>query len=196
MGSLHPTLSALSHRTGRINPVHETQPDPPVTFADRAATNKPSEGSAYARIDARLAFALPSDYRTRGEVSRYARGCHAVGRRSHSSHQLRRNSCARAESIATARRALAAQPRVLMLDEPSMGLAPQVVAEILRLILRMRHELGLGILLVEQNAEAALRIADHACVLSLGQITLPGAGADLLNDPSVVEAFLGGNAAT
>ena len=75
-----------------------------------------------------------------------------------------------------------------MLDEPSMGLAPQVVAEILRLILRMRHELGLGILLVEQNAEAALRIADHACVLSLGQITLPGAGADLLNDPSVVEA--------
>jgi len=85
---------------------------------------------------------------------------------------------------------------VLMLDEPSMGLAPQVVAEILRLILRMRHELGLGILLVEQNAEAALRIADHACVLSLGQITLPGAGADLLNDPSVVEAFLGGNAAT
>lgn len=93
-------------------------------------------------------------------------------------------------------RALAAKPRVLMLDEPSMGLAPQVVAEILRLILRMRHELGLGILLVEQNAEAALRIADHACVLSLGQITLPGAGADLLNDPSVVEAFLGGNAAT
>lgn len=59
MGSLHPTLSALSHRTGRINPVHETQPDPPVTFADRAATNKPLEGSAYARIDARRAFALP-----------------------------------------------------------------------------------------------------------------------------------------
>ncbi len=93
-------------------------------------------------------------------------------------------------------RALAAKPRVLMLDEPSMGLAPQVVAEIFRLILRMRHELGLGILLVEQNAKAALRIADRACVLSLGQITLRGAGADLLNDPSVVEAFLGGNAAT
>ncbi|MFM9785741.1 ATP-binding cassette domain-containing protein, partial [Streptomyces scabiei] len=52
-------------------------------------------------------------------------------------------------------RALAAKPRVLMLDEPSMGLAPQVVAEIFRLILRMRHELGLGILLVEQNAKAA-----------------------------------------
>jgi branched-chain amino acid transport system ATP-binding protein len=83
-----------------------------------------------------------------------------------------------------------------MLDEPSMGLAPQVVAEIFRLILRMRHELGLGILLVEQNAKAALRIADHACVLSLGQIALCGAGADLLNDPSVVDAFFGGNAAT
>jgi branched-chain amino acid transport system ATP-binding protein len=83
-----------------------------------------------------------------------------------------------------------------MLDEPSMGLAPQAVGEILRLILPMRHELGFGILPVEQNAEAALRIADHACVLSLGQITVRGAGADLLNDPSVVEAFLGGNAAT
>ena len=64
---------------------------------------KPSEGNAYARIDARLAFALSPDYRTRGEVSRHARGRYAVGRRSHSSHQLRRNSCARAESIATAR---------------------------------------------------------------------------------------------
>ena len=63
-------------------------------------------------------------------------------------------------------------------------------------LLHLINQLGLGILLVEQNAEAALRIADHACVLSLGQITLPGAGADLLNDPSVVEAFLGGNAAT
>lgn len=77
-----------------------------------------------------------------------------------------------------------------------MGLAPQVVAEIFRLILRMRHELGLGILLVEQNATAAPRIADHACVLSLGQITLCGAGADLLNDPSVVDAFFWGNAVT
>ncbi len=89
-------------------------------------------------------------------------------------------------------RALVGEPRVLMLDEPSMGLAPLVVAEIFRLIVRLRDVYGLGILLVEQNAHAALRIADQACVLSLGRVTKHGTGAALLHDQSVVEAFLGG----
>jgi branched-chain amino acid transport system ATP-binding protein len=92
-------------------------------------------------------------------------------------------------------RALAADPKVLMLDEPSMGLAPLVVAEIFRLIRRLRDEMGIGILLVEQNAKAALRIADLGCVLSLGNVTMQGTGADLLHDPDVVEAFLGGHKA-
>lgn len=90
-------------------------------------------------------------------------------------------------------RALAAGPRLLMLDEPSMGLAPLVVAEIFRLIRQLRDEFDLGILLVEQNARAALRIADRACVLSLGRIEMEGTGAELLHDPAVVEAFLGGH---
>lgn len=89
-------------------------------------------------------------------------------------------------------RALMAEPKFLMLDEPSMGLAPLVVAEIFRLIVRLRDVYGLGILLVEQNARAALRIADQACVLSLGQVAKRGSGLSLLHDSSVVEAFLGG----
>jgi len=89
-------------------------------------------------------------------------------------------------------RALAAEPKILMLDEPSTGLAPLVVAEIFRLIVRLRAVYGLGILLVEQNVHAALRIADQACVLSLGQVIKRGTGAALLRDPTVVEAFLGG----
>lgn len=88
-------------------------------------------------------------------------------------------------------RALMSEPTVLMLDEPSMGLAPIIVAEIFRLIVRLRDAYGVGILLVEQNARAALRIADQACVLSLGRVTKHGTGALLLRDQTVVEAFLG-----
>lgn len=89
-------------------------------------------------------------------------------------------------------RAIASGPSLLMMDEPSMGLAPLVVAEVFRLIGRLRDEFGMGILLVEQNARAALRIADRAYVLSLGRVELEGTGTELLNDPAVTEAFLGG----
>lgn len=90
-------------------------------------------------------------------------------------------------------RAITAGPKVLMLDEPSMGLAPLVVAEIFRIIRQLRDDTGVGILLVEQNARAALRIADSACVLSLGKVTLTGSGSEILKNPEVVEMFLGGN---
>jgi branched-chain amino acid transport system ATP-binding protein len=79
-----------------------------------------------------------------------------------------------------------------MLDEPSMGLAPLVVAGIFKLIVKLRDAHGLGILLVEQNAHAALRIADQACVLSLGRVVKQGTGAALLSDHTFIEAFLGG----
>lgn len=91
-------------------------------------------------------------------------------------------------------RAVIAKPRLLMLDEPSMGLAPLVVAEIFRLIRRLKDELGIGILLVEQNARAALRIADRACVMALGRFEISGTGRELLSNPAVVEAFLGAHA--
>jgi branched-chain amino acid transport system ATP-binding protein len=87
-------------------------------------------------------------------------------------------------------RALMAKPRVLLLDEPSMGLAPLIVKEIF-CILKEINATGLTILLVEQNVRQALRIAQQAYVLENGKMVMEGAGAQLLNDPKVVEAYLG-----
>ena len=88
-------------------------------------------------------------------------------------------------------RGLMAKPKLLMLDEPSLGLAPKIVGEIFDLIQQIR-ESGMTILLIEQNASMALQIADYAYVLELGQITLSGTGAELLANPAVKQAYLGG----
>ncbi len=88
-------------------------------------------------------------------------------------------------------RALIARPKLLMLDEPSLGLAPKVVDSVFERVNAI-HEDGVGILIVEQNARRALGIADHAYVLELGQIRIEGAGRDLLDDPGVQKAYLGG----
>ena len=88
-------------------------------------------------------------------------------------------------------RALMARPRLLLLDEPSMGLAPLLVQEIFK-TLRELNERGLTIFLVEQNARQALKIADHAYVLENGKTVLSGAGAEVLNDPRIIQAYLGG----
>jgi branched-chain amino acid transport system ATP-binding protein len=87
-------------------------------------------------------------------------------------------------------RALMSGPQLLMMDEPSLGLAPLVTAEVFRIIQEIRDE-GVTIFLVEQNANAALKIADYALILENGAIVLEGSGADLLNDPEVKRAYLG-----
>lgn len=87
-------------------------------------------------------------------------------------------------------RALMGQPKLLMLDEPSLGLAPRVVKEIFNIIERLR-ESGVSILLVEQNARAALAVADHAYVLETGDISLQGPAGELAKDPRVIETYLG-----
>jgi branched-chain amino acid transport system ATP-binding protein len=87
-------------------------------------------------------------------------------------------------------RALMARPRLLMLDEPSLGLAPLIVAEVFRLIESLKSQ-GSTILLVEQNARKALAVADTAYVLEGGRITRSGPAADLRNDPGIVAAYLG-----
>jgi len=87
-------------------------------------------------------------------------------------------------------RALMANPRLLLLDEPSMGLAPILVDQIIEVILDLKRN-GLTVLLVEQNARAALAIADRAYVLETGKITLSGAAADIQSDERVREAYLG-----
>jgi|TARA_B110000503_G_scaffold142542_1_gene239674 branched-chain amino acid transport system ATP-binding protein len=87
-------------------------------------------------------------------------------------------------------RALMGQPKLLMLDEPSLGLAPLVVKEIFSIIERLR-ESGVSILLVEQNARAALAMADHAYVLETGDISLQGPAGELAKDSRVIETYLG-----
>ena len=91
-------------------------------------------------------------------------------------------------------RALMARPKLLLLDEPSLGLAPKFVTRIFLTIRELQKE-GMTILLVEQNARHALRLADQACVLERGRIVLRGTGQELLNMPEVQDTYLGQHAA-
>ena len=87
-------------------------------------------------------------------------------------------------------RALIAGPKMLMLDEPSMGLAPLIVAQVMRVISEIRDE-GTTVLLVEQNARAALKVTDRAYVIEEGATTLEGRASDLMSDPRIIDAYLG-----
>ncbi|MFO1086998.1 MAG: ABC transporter ATP-binding protein [Reyranellaceae bacterium] len=89
-------------------------------------------------------------------------------------------------------RALMSRPRLLMLDEPSLGLAPLIVREVFRIIASLR-ETGVSILLVEQNARAALETADFGYVLETGEIVHSGSAAHLMHDPRVTASYLGGH---
>ncbi len=88
-------------------------------------------------------------------------------------------------------RALMARPRLVLFDEPSLGLAPKVVEQMFAVIRRVR-DAGTTVLLVEQNAFAALELCDHACLIETGRIVLAGRGADLIADPHIRQAYLGG----
>ena len=87
-------------------------------------------------------------------------------------------------------RALMARPRLLMLDEPSLGLAPIIVREIFKTIAQLGYQ-GVTMLLVEQNARAALETADYGYVLKSGEIVHEGNAADLMRDPKVMASYLG-----
>ena len=88
-------------------------------------------------------------------------------------------------------RALMSRPKILMLDEPSLGLAPQLVLETFRYLKKLHVEQGLTILLVEQQARLALQLASRAYILERGKVTIEGKARDLVDDPRVVEAYLG-----
>ena len=88
-------------------------------------------------------------------------------------------------------RAMMARPKLLMMDEPSLGLAPLIEKGIFEIITRLSRESGTTILLIEQNAAAALKAADYGYVIETGEIKFEGAGEQLLNDPRVQEAYLG-----
>jgi len=87
-------------------------------------------------------------------------------------------------------RALMARPKLLMLDEPSLGLAPRIIRDVFDILVNLR-EAGVSILLVEQNARAALKIADHAYVMELGRVTAQGTPAEIAADQRLVESYLG-----
>ena len=88
-------------------------------------------------------------------------------------------------------RALMAAPKVLLLDEPSMGLAPQLIKEVMNIVQRLNRE-GVTILLVEQNSKVALKFADYGYVLKAGRIVLEGAASELASNEAVISAYLGG----
>ena len=87
-------------------------------------------------------------------------------------------------------RALMARPRLLMLDEPSLGLAPLIVREVLQVVASLR-KVGVSVLLVEQNARAALQVADRGYVLEMGAVALTGQAQALLHDRRIIDTYLG-----
>lgn len=105
-------------------------------------------------------------------------------------HQLAGTLSGGEQQMLAIARAVMSRPKLLLLDEPSLGLAPQIVREIFSVI-RQLHELGTTILLVEQNANLALQIADRGYVLEAGQLILTGIASELLNDERVKKAYLG-----
>jgi branched-chain amino acid transport system ATP-binding protein len=89
-------------------------------------------------------------------------------------------------------RALMAKPKLLMLDEPSLGLAPLIVAQIFEIVKKVNKEEGVTVLLVEQNARMALKVSHRAYVIETGKVTLSGTGQALLDDKRVIDSYLGG----
>jgi branched-chain amino acid transport system ATP-binding protein len=108
-------------------------------------------------------------------------------RRKHEGHQL---SGGERQMLAIGR-ALVARPRLLLLDEPSLGLAPRVTAQIMGLLRQLRDDRGLSVLLVEQNVRSALSVANQGVVMSLGRVVVATKAADLSNDEKLRHAFLG-----
>jgi branched-chain amino acid transport system ATP-binding protein len=88
-------------------------------------------------------------------------------------------------------RALISRPKLLLLDEPSLGLAPLIIEEIFRVLNQLRSQFGLTVLLVEQNARSALKIADRGLILNLGVLVSSGISADLIADPQLAATYLG-----
>jgi branched-chain amino acid transport system ATP-binding protein len=96
------------------------------------------------------------------------------------------------QEILAIARALMIKPELLILDEPSWGLAPLMIEEVMRIIVDIKENSGTTILLVEQNAAIALKFADHAFLIDNGKVVLEGTGKELLANPRVQEVYLGG----
>ena len=105
-------------------------------------------------------------------------------------HQLAGKMSGGEQQMVAIARALMSRPKLLMLDEPSLGLAPIVVKTVFQIIATLKAQ-GVTVLLVEQNIHQALRIADRACVIKTGRITMTGTGNELFTDPEIHKAYMG-----
>ena len=114
-----------------------------------------------------------------------------LGRRQHGDA---RNLSGGEQQMLAIGRALMANPKILLLDEPSMGLAPQLIREVMNIVQRLNRE-GVTILLVEQNSKVALKFADYGYVLESGRVVLEGPGSELASNEAVISAYLGDAAA-
>jgi branched-chain amino acid transport system ATP-binding protein len=136
------------------------------------------------------AFTVASKESVRQTLER----CYALfPRLSERRKQVARSMSGGEQQMLAVGRALMSRPRVLLLDEPTLGLAPKFVELVLDLVRMLRNE-GTAVLIVEQNAQAALEVADRGYVLATGRITQEGSAASLLEDDSVRSAYLGGHA--
>ena len=134
------------------------------------------------------AYSKPNDTtRTEGKIERYFA---LFPRLKERQQQLAGTLSGGEQQMLAIARALMSEPKLLLLDEPSLGLAPLIIKDIFSIVRKLR-ETGLTILLVEQMANQALAVADRAYVLETGRITHQGKGSDLLNDPKVRAAYLG-----
>jgi len=105
-------------------------------------------------------------------------------------HQLAAQLSGGQQQMVAMGRAMMARPKLILMDEPSLGLAPIMIDEIVKIVTMLRDS-GMSIVLVEQNANLALKLADHAYVLETGSVALEGKADELLNDPNVAKAYLG-----
>ncbi len=133
------------------------------------------------------AYHRPDKGRVRQDLEELRQRFPILGERA---HQAAGTLSGGEQQILAIGRALMARPRLLMLDEPSMGLAPRMVTQVYEILAELKRS-GTTILLVEQNARAALKVADRGYVLETGRIILDGSAADLREDPEVQRAYLG-----
>ena len=161
----------------------------------RGVVHVPEGRQVFAGLSARANLRLGAYLDPRDAGARMAEACTAFPDLAARLNTLAGTFSGGQQQMLAIARGLMARPRLLLLDEPSLGLSPRLVAEVFRLVASLRAR-GIAVLLAEQNARAALAIADRGVVIENGHVAMEGAGAALLGNPEVAARYLGTGAAT